>query len=71
MQNYKCGEYYKYLGTHTDDLVFIASDPDANLAEVTKFYDVKSPGEPKFHLGIDYIKITKGKVEFLELGTKT
>jgi hypothetical protein len=53
MQRFKCGEYYEYMGTHTDDLVFIASNPEANLAEVTKFYDVKSPGEPKFHLGID------------------
>jgi hypothetical protein len=71
MRRSKRGEYYEYLGTHTDDLVFIASDPQANLAEITKFYDVKSPGEPMFHLGIDYIKVTKGKVDFLELGTKT
>jgi hypothetical protein len=59
------------MGTHTDDLVFIASDPQANLAEITKFYDMKSPGEPTLHLGIDYIKVTKGKVDFLELGTNT
>jgi hypothetical protein len=59
------------MGTHTGNLVFIASDTEANLAEVTKFYDVKSPGEPTFHLGIDYIKVTKGKVELLELGNKT
>jgi hypothetical protein len=50
MRRSKCGEYYEYMGTHTDDLVFIASDPQANLVEITKFYDVKSPGEPTFHL---------------------
>jgi hypothetical protein len=72
MRKSKCGEYYEYMGAHTDDLVFIASDPKANLAGVTKkLYDVKCPGEPTFHLGIDYIKVTKGKVDFLELGTKT
>jgi hypothetical protein len=71
MRRSKCGEYYEYVGTHTDDLVFIASYPQVNLAEITKFYDVKSPGELTFHLGIDYIKVTKGKVDLLELGTKT
>jgi hypothetical protein len=71
MRKSKCGEYYEYIGTHTDDLLFIASDPEANIAEATKFHYVKSPGEPKFHLGIDNIKVTKGKGKLCELGTKT
>ena len=45
---------YDYIGTHTDDLMIVAKDPQMYMTALQKVYEIKNIGPPKYHLGCDY-----------------
>ncbi len=51
--NHKCPGY-DYIGTHTDDLMIVAKDPNQYMEQLQKVYKIPSVAPPKFHLGCDY-----------------
>jgi hypothetical protein len=47
---------YDYIGTHTNDLIIVAKDPQKYMEQLQKVYSINNIGPPKFHLGCDYAK---------------
>jgi Reverse transcriptase (RNA-dependent DNA polymerase) len=47
---------YDYIGTHTNDLIIVAKDPQQYMEQLQKVYSINNIGPPKFHLGCDYAK---------------
>jgi Reverse transcriptase (RNA-dependent DNA polymerase) len=51
---------YDYIGTHTNDLIIVAKDPQQYMEQLQKVYSINNIGLPKFHLGCDYAKNNNG-----------
>lgn len=59
---------YDYLGTHTDDLMIVAKDPQQYMQALQKVYIINNIGPPRFHLGCNYAKNEAGN---WTIGTST
>jgi hypothetical protein len=55
-------DMYEYIGTHTDDLLVVGPPglPDKMIATLQTIFTIKGGGEPEFHLGWDYKKVSLG-----------
>jgi hypothetical protein len=53
-------DMYEYIGTHTDDLLVVGPPglPDKMIATLRTIFTIKGGGEPEFHLGCDYKKVS-------------
>eukprot|EP00957_Ditylum_brightwellii_P117571 8966867-Ditylum_brightwellii.AAC.1 len=69
----KAKNHYKYIGTHTDDLIVVAKDTLVVFKELHDNYKFKSTEMPKYHLGVDYVSILDskgGQMEHSNVGKK-
>jgi hypothetical protein len=66
--NPKDKNLYDYVGSHTDDLMVVSSEPQAIMTALQKVYTIKKIQEPHFHLGCDYRQNSDGS---WSIGTKT
>ena len=55
------GKGYDDVGTHTDNLMVVANNPQAIFDKLLEGYTIKKIGPPVFHLGCDYVQDTGGK----------
>jgi hypothetical protein len=53
-------DIYEYIGTHTDDLLVVGPPglPDKIIATLQTIFTIKGGGEPEFHLGCYYKKVS-------------
>jgi len=53
-------DVYEYIGTHMDDLLVVGPSglPDKMIATLWTIFTIKGGGEPEFHLGCDYKKVS-------------
>ncbi len=53
---------YEYIGTHTDDLLVVGPPglPDKMIETLRTIFTIKGGGEPEFHLGCNYKKVSLG-----------
>jgi hypothetical protein len=53
-------DMYKYIGTHTDDLLVVGppGPPDKIITTLRNIFTIKGGGEPEFHLGCNYKKVS-------------
>jgi len=53
-------DMYEYIGTHTDDLLVVGPPglPDKLITTLRTIFTIKGGGEPEFHLGCDYKKVS-------------
>jgi hypothetical protein len=56
----KSTDMYEYIGAHTDDLLVVGPPglPDKMIATLRTIFTIKGGGEPEFHLGCDYKKVS-------------
>jgi hypothetical protein len=66
--NAKNKDLYDYVGSHTDDLMVVSSDPKEIMDQLQKIYTIKKIQEPSFHLGCDYRQNPNGS---WSIGTTT
>ena len=52
-------EGYKYIGTHTDDVLVVSVKPTSIFKKLKEKYSIKDFGPPKVHLGCDYSQVKK------------
>ena len=71
MRRSRTFEGYDYLGCHTDDVTIVSHDTDAVLEQLMSQYEITKPGEPLYHLGCDYHKITVDGVELWHISSDT
>ena len=62
---------YKYIGTHTDDVLLLSLDPTSIFEKLKKTYTINKFGPPKVHLGCDYTQVTKGSKTKWVMGSYT
>lgn len=62
------GSGYDYIGTHTDDLMIVAKNPEGYFEVLQEKYTIKKIGPPTFHLGCDYVRGPDGR---WSIGTET
>jgi Reverse transcriptase (RNA-dependent DNA polymerase) len=55
------GNGYDYIGTHTDDLMVVAKQPQVIFDKLLEIYTIKKIEAPSFHLGCDYVLDGSGK----------
>ena len=71
IRDIKEGTGWDYLGVHTDDVTAVAVDARGVMDELMGHYDIKKSGEPTYHLGCDYKKVTHGGNSYYEIGSVT
>jgi hypothetical protein len=57
----KCGTYYEYVCTHSDDFMIASRDAQGIMDSIKETYNVKSEGPPEYYLGNDYKRDGKGR----------
>ena len=57
----KCGTYYEYICTHSDDFMIASRDSQSIMNSIKETYNVKSEGPPEYYLGNDYKRDSKGR----------
>ena len=62
---------YDYTGTHTDDVLVVAVDPNYIFENLKDTYTIKAFGPPKVHLGCDYAQVMKGPTTQWGMGSST
>ena len=62
------GSGYDYIGTHTDDLMIVAKNPEGYFEVLQEKYTIKKIGPLTFHLGCDYVRGPDGR---WSIGTET
>jgi hypothetical protein len=63
--------HYDYIGTHTDNLIVVSKNVVKIFDELKLLYTFKDTVEPKYHLGVDYVRtVVNGRVKY-QLGSFT
>ena len=67
----RCGGVYDYIGTHTDGVLVMASDPTSIFIKLKETHRIKVFVEPKFHLGYDYTQVRVGATNWWVVSSST
>ena len=62
---------YNYIGTYTDDVLFVAVDPTSIFEKLKETYTNKAFGPPVVHLGCNHVQVNKGGVTRWVMGSTT
>ena len=62
---------YKYIRTHTNDVLAVAVDPTSIFDKLKDTYKIKAFCLSKFHIGCDYAQVNKGATTWWVMGIST
>ena len=71
MHQNKVSSCYDYVCHHTDVSLIVAANAQEIIDSSMKFYEVRNPGPPAYHLGCNYSKVFDEWEEYWCIGSST